>query len=93
MQFLDIVKDRVKSDRRLSAMIFTASEYADIYFLARQRQKGCDGMGELATMKDELRDMVDKVMEHCKEKEYISDVLAYDIDLIADEIKGLRACL
>ena len=89
MQFFDVVKDRVKSDRQLYAMLSAASEYAEIYILAKQRQKGCDGMGELATMKEEFRDVVDKVIAYCMETEYISEVTAYDIDLIADEIKGL----
>ena len=55
--------------------------------LARQRQKGCDGMGELATMKEEFRDVVDKVIQYITEKKYISEVMPYDIDSIADEIE------
>jgi len=44
------------------------------------------GMGELATMKEEFRDIVDKVIQYCMEKKYISEVISYDIDSIADEI-------
>jgi SOS response regulatory protein OraA/RecX len=54
--------------------------------LARQRQKGCDGMGELATMKEEFRDVIDRVIQYCKEKKYISEVISSDIDSIAEEI-------
>ena len=54
--------------------------------LARQRQKGCDGMGELSTMKEECRDVIDKVIQYSQEKKYISQDVAYDIDSIADEI-------
>lgn len=86
IQFLDAVKNRAKSDRRLSVLFDLAVEYAQIYVLARQRQKGCDGMGELATMKEEFRDVVDKVIQYCKENKYISEVVSYDIDSIADEI-------
>lgn len=42
------------SDQRLSAIFDEAKEFAQVYVLARQRQKGCDGMGELATMKEEF---------------------------------------
>ena len=77
------------SDRRLSAILDEVKEFAQVYVLARQRQKGCDGMGELATMKEEFRDVVDKMMQYGKEKKYISDVIAYDIDAIADEIERL----
>ncbi|MEW6118234.1 MAG: hypothetical protein AB1553_15250 [Nitrospirota bacterium] len=62
-------------------------EYAQVYVLARQRQKGCDGMGELATMKEEFRDVIDKVIQYCKEKKYISQGVSYDIDSIANEIR------
>jgi len=43
-------------------------------------------MGELATMKEEFRDVVDKVIQYSKEKNYISEVMSYDIDSVADEM-------
>jgi hypothetical protein len=61
------------SDLQLSAILDATREFAYIYVLARQRQKGCDGMGELATMKEEFRDVVDKVIHYHKEKKYISE--------------------
>ncbi len=75
-----------KSDSELARLLDEVKEFAQVYVLARQRQKGCDGMGELATMKEEFRDVVDKVIQYCKEKKYISEVISYDIDSIADEI-------
>jgi len=44
-------------------------------------------MGELAMIKEEFRDVVDKVIQYCYEKTYISEVIEYDIDAIADEIE------
>lgn len=85
MQFLDAVKNRARLDERLSTLFNQAVEYAQIYILARQRQKGCDGMGELVTMKEEFRDAVDKVIQYCQEKKYISEKISYDIDSIAEE--------
>jgi NTP pyrophosphatase (non-canonical NTP hydrolase) len=78
-----------KSDAQLAGLIDEVKEFAHVYALARQRQKGCDGMGELATMKEEFRDVVDKVIQYCQEKKYISEVIGYDIDAIVDEIKRL----
>ena len=75
-----------KSDPGLARLLEEAREYACVYVLARQRQKGCDGMGELATIKEEVRDVIDKVIKYCKEKNYISEVMSYDVDSIADEI-------
>ncbi len=75
-----------KNDPVLARLLDEAREYACVHVLARQRQKGCDGMGELATIKEEVRDVIDKVIEYCKEKKYISEVMSYDVDSIADEI-------
>ena len=78
-----------KTDPRLSSLLADAVEYAEVYVLARQRQKGCDGMGELATTKEEFRDVVDKVIQYCQEKKFISEAMSYDIDSIAHEIGRL----
>ncbi len=86
---LKIILKASLSDQRLSAIVEKVREYASVYVLARQRQKGCDGMGELATMKEEFRDVVDKAIQYCKEKKYISEVTGYDIETIADEIVRL----
>jgi hypothetical protein len=75
-----------KSEAQLAGLLNEVREYAQVYVLARQRQKGCDGMGELATMKEEFRDVIDKLLQYCDEKKYISEVISYDIDSIADEI-------
>lgn len=74
------------TDDRLAKLLADAKEYAQVYVLARQRQKGCDGLGELATTKEEFRDIVDKVIQYSQEKKYISQDVSYDIDSIADEI-------
>ncbi|MBI5056372.1 MAG: hypothetical protein HZB61_07145 [Nitrospirae bacterium] len=78
-----------RSDDGLFKLLSVAAEYAEIYLLAKKRQKGCDGMGELTTLKEEFRDAVDKVIKYCQEKKYISQEIAYDIDEIADEIQRL----
>jgi hypothetical protein len=39
---------------------------------------------ELATMKEEFRDVVDKMIQYCKKKKCIFQDVAYAIDSIAD---------
>jgi len=80
------ISDASKSDPGLAHLLDEAREYACVYVLARRRQKGCDGMGELATMKEEFRDVVDKVIQYSQEKKYISQDVSYDIDSVADKI-------
>ncbi|MEW6599331.1 MAG: hypothetical protein AB1499_00015 [Nitrospirota bacterium] len=91
MQFLDILADLKESDSRLSVMLSIASDYAEIYLLTKQRQKGCDGMGELSTVKEELIGVIEEVMEYCRKENHITDVMEYDIDLIADKIRRLSS--
>ena len=80
------IQQASKSDSRLAELLDEAIEYAHVYVLARQRQKGCDGMGELATVKEEFRDSVDKVIQYSQEKKYISHDVTCALDAIADEI-------
>ena len=84
------ILDASKSDPGLAKLVDEAREYAQIYLLAKQRHKGCEGTGELMTLKEEFRDVVDKVIQYCKEKKYISEVISYDIDSIADEVIKVR---
>ena len=51
------IQQASKPDAQLARFLDEAREYASVYVLARQRQKGCDGMGELATMKEECKDV------------------------------------
>lgn len=59
---IENISKAAASDTHLARLLSVSGEYAQVYLYAKQRQKGCDGMGELATMKEELRDIVDKVM-------------------------------
>jgi hypothetical protein len=80
------IQQASKSDSHLDRLLAEARDFAQVYVLARQRQKGCDGMGELATMKEECRDVIDKVIQYSQEKKYIPQDISYDIDVFADEI-------
>jgi hypothetical protein len=85
-RMFNTIQQESKSDLQLAKLLAEARDFAQVYVLARQRQKGCDGMGELATLMEEFRDVADKVLQYCKEKKYISEVISYDIDSIAEEI-------
>ncbi len=83
------ISEPAKSDPRLASLLDEAREYAAVYLMAKKRQKVCDGMGELVTIKEEFRDVFDRVIQYCKEKKYISGTITYDIDSVADEIGRL----
>jgi hypothetical protein len=78
-----------KNDKRLAELLVNAGEFAEIYRMARKRQKGCDGMGELAMVKEEFRDSVDKMIQYGKERNYIDETVSYEIDSLADELSRL----
>ena len=75
-----------QSDAQLSQLFERVQEYAELYLIAKQRQKGCDGMGEVATLKDELIYLMNEMIRYCKEKGYLSGDVPYDVDLIAHDI-------
>ena len=83
---LNTIQLASKSDSTLAKLLNEARDYAYVYVLARQRQKGCDGLGEMTNLKDELRNTVDKMILYAQDKKYISEIISYDIDSIAEEI-------
>lgn len=83
------ISEKASSDAKLLLLLETASEYANIYLLARKRQKGCDGMGEFAMVKDEFRDSLCELIDYCKVKGYLSGDIRYEIDSIANKLAGL----
>lgn len=76
----------LKSDAQLEALLTKAQEYAEIYTMARKRQKGCDGMGELAMLKEEFQDSLQELIRYCRGGHYLFDEPHFDIDLLADEL-------
>ena len=90
---IETIFKAAKSDTHLANFLGEVREYAHIYLFAKKRQKGCDNMGELATLKEECRDVIDKVIQYSQERRYISEVISCDIDLVADEIVKVKDTL
>ncbi len=83
------LSEKAKSDTRFAALLAGAAEYADIYLLAKQRQKGCDGMGEMASLEDEFKSAVNDLIDYCTRNKYLPDDVTCDIDVIAHELGGI----
>ena len=77
-----------KSDERLSELFEQAQGYADIYMLAAKRQKGCDGMGEIAMIREEFAESLAHLIKYCIDKGYLPCNAGSDIDSAADELAG-----
>jgi hypothetical protein len=77
-----ITEIAVKDDD-VSLLLCRARECAEIYLLVTKRQKGCDGMGELAMIKEEFKEAVDDLINYCKEGEYLASDFEYDLDTVA----------
>jgi hypothetical protein len=90
MNSIDIFLHASKSDARLTTLFDEACEYAQIYRLAKQRHKGCEGTGELMTLREEFRDTIGKLACYCKEKGYPLDIVVDDPDTAALELTRLR---
>jgi hypothetical protein len=80
-----------KTDDRLAALVDEAREYAQIYLLAKQRHKGCEGTGELITLREEFKDTVDKMIRCYREKNHLSSVCDYDPESAATALVNMNA--
>ena len=65
---IDNLLQAAKSDARLAMLLDEACEYAQIYLLAKQRHKGCEGTGGLTTLREEFRDELEKLGKYCKQR-------------------------
>jgi hypothetical protein len=86
MSIIETIKKFVQNDAQLARLFEGAGECAELYIIAKQRQKGCDGMGEVATLKDEFIYSLNGIIRHCKEKGYLSGEFSYETDSIARDI-------
>ncbi len=71
------------TDNRAASLLCKARECADVYRLVTRRKKGCDGMGELAMIKEEFKEAVDDLINYCKGKDCLASDFQYDLDAIA----------
>lgn len=83
MSIIRDIRELKKDDTHLARLFDKVREYAELYLIAKQRQKGCDGMGEVATLKDEFIYSLNEMIRYCKEKRYFSGEISYEIDQIA----------
>jgi len=90
MSIIETIQKFVPNDTRLAHLFERVRENAELYLIAKQRQKGCDGMGEVATLKDDFTYSLNQMIRHCKEKGYLSGDMSYGIDLIAGDICGTQ---
>lgn len=86
MSLIETIQKSVQDDAQLARLFERVREYAELYLIAKQRQKGCDGMGEVATLKDEFIYSLNGVIRYCKEKGYLCGDISYEIDSIACDI-------
>jgi hypothetical protein len=83
VSIIEIIQKFVPDDAQLARLFERVREYAELYLIAKQRQKGCDGMGEVATLKDEFIYSLNEIIRYNKEKGYLSEEISYEIDHIA----------
>jgi hypothetical protein len=65
---LDGMFQESKTDALLAGYLEEVQEYSQIYLLAKERQKGCNGMAQLVTLKEEFKEVIDKLFQYCGRK-------------------------
>jgi hypothetical protein len=86
VSIIETIQKLVQNDIQLARLFERVKECAELYLNAKQRQKGCDGMGEVAMLKDDFIYYMDKMIRYCKEKGYLSEDASYEVDSIARDI-------
>jgi hypothetical protein len=80
---IDIVEIAMTDDHA-SLLLCEARECAELYLLVTKRQKGCDGMGEFAMIKEEFKEAVDNLINYCRNKDYLANDFQYELGTVAD---------
>jgi hypothetical protein len=93
LDMIETIINASKSDARLMEILDEAREYAQVYLLAKERKKGCEGTGELMTLREEFRDVLGKLGRYCGEKGYQCDISPDDPDkavrtLLSETVRG-----
>lgn len=86
MSIIETIQRFVQNDAQLAHLFERVRESAELYLIAKQRQKGCDGMGEVATLKDDFIYSLNGIIRYCNENGYLSGEISYEIDVIARDI-------
>ncbi len=84
----DIVRS-TKSDAALASLCDRTFEYARMYYFVKKRQKGCDGLGEVTNLRDDLRVIIEELIAYCREKEYLDPTASYDVEQLIEEAANI----
>ena len=87
---IDTILKKSVSDPHLARLAEEARDNAEVYLLAKKRQKGCDGMGEAATLEEEFMNALDELIRYCIESKYLPGNINFDPDILAQEIIGSK---
>ncbi len=75
---LDGILRESKTDALLARHLEEVQEYSQIYLLAKEGQKGCNGMAQLVSLKEEFKEVIDKLSQYCRQKNNVQ--LAFEED-------------
>lgn len=84
------IRHAANTDARLASLLEEAREHAQIYLLAKERQRGFEDMGNLVTLREEFRDIIEKVQRHCREKGFPCELGPDDPDAAARAFHLIR---
>ena len=89
MNIIETIQNFVPNDVQLAQLFDNVQEYAQLYLLAKQRQKGCDGMGEVATLRDEFVFILEGMIKYCQEKGYLTGDVSFNVDSISLSLRRI----
>lgn len=84
------IAEAAQKDNKALALLRTARECAEVHELVTKRQKGCDGLGELAMIKEEFREALDDLVCYCKGKKYLPEGFMYELETAELDLSDFR---
>lgn len=86
---IEAILKKTESDPKLERLFEQTAEYARLYLMAKERQKGCDGLGSVAMIKEEFREMLDELLKYCSASKIIQEEYSVDLDAIAKKMDSV----
>ncbi len=88
---IDLIRSSARSDERLAGLYEELLEYVRMYSYVKKRQKGCDGLGDLNNLKDELRVVLEKLLAYCRRLGYLDENASYDVERLIEDAAKLSS--
>ena len=88
LSHIEVIAQAARENPELADLYRQTCDLAMLYLFAKDRQRGCDGMGEVNNLKEEFSLAIGTMVTYCREHTIITDTGPLDTDVVLDDIAG-----